>query len=112
MENIRKRTERAGTKVYEAEGYRFDFEKLQFYADGREINLSAPEQKLLKLFVAHPGQTLPRETLAEHIWLDGTDYVDENALSVTVSRLRRKLEIRGKESPVHTVYGVGYSWSC
>ena len=112
VENIRKRTERAGLRMYEAEGYRFDFEKLQFYADGREINLCAPEQKLLKLFVAHPGQTLPRETLAEHIWLDGTDYVDENALSVTVSRLRRKLEIRGKESPVHTIYGVGYSWSC
>lgn len=110
VENIRKRTERAGAKVYEAEGYRFDFEKLRFYVDDREINLSAPEQKLLKLFVAHPGQTLPRETLAEQIWPDGTDYVDENALSVTVSRLRKKLEIKGKESPVHTVYGVGYLW--
>ena len=112
VENIRKRTERPGTKVYEEAGYRFDFEKLEFYAGGREINLSAPEQKLLKLFAAHPGQTLSRELLAEKVWTDGMDYVDENALSVTVSRLRKKLEIKGKDSPIRTVYGVGYVWGC
>lgn len=47
----------------------------------------------------------------EQIWTDGPEYVDENALSVTVSRLRKKLEIKGKDSPVKTVYGVGYVWS-
>lgn len=110
VENMRKRMERAWTSVYEAAGYRFDFEGMDFRVDGREVKLSAPEQKLLKLFAMHPGQTLLRETLAEKIWTDGMDYVDENALSVTVSRLRKKLEIKGEESPIHTVYGVGYVW--
>ena len=45
-----------------------------------ETSLSVPEQKLLKLFVTHPGQTLPRGMLLESIWSDGMDYVDENAL--------------------------------
>ena len=65
---------------------------------------------MLKLFVPHPGQTLPRGMLLESIWSDGMDYVDENALSVTVSRLRRKLEIKDRQSPISTVYGIGYVW--
>ncbi|MDO4344659.1 MAG: response regulator transcription factor [Eubacteriales bacterium] len=110
VEGIRRRCEKLKTPAYERDGYRFDFEKFEFWADGREIYLSASEQKLLKLLVEHPGQTLPRNMLAERIWIDGMEYVDENALSVTVSRLRRKLEIKGAESPISTVYGVGYMW--
>ena len=112
VENIRKRAQGYRKCLYEESGYRFDFEKLEFYADGQLFHLSASEQKLLKLLVMHPGQTLTREFLAENIWPDGMEYVDENALSVTVSRLRRKLDINGQSSPVHTVYGIGYAWKC
>ena len=110
VENIRKRASRQPSQVYEEAGYRFDFEKLDFRINGIETSLSVPEQKLLKLFVTHPGQTLPRGMLLESIWSDGMDYVDENALSVTVSRLRRKLEIKDRQSPISTVYGIGYVW--
>ncbi len=110
VENIRKRTVGSQRQLYEAEGYRFDFEKLEFWVEGQVIPLSAPEQKLLRLFLSHVGQTLPREMLSKRVWMDGAEYVDENALSVTVSRLRKKLEIRGKGSPISTVYGVGYVW--
>ena len=110
VENIRKRASRQPSQVYEEAGYQFDFEKLDFRINGIETSLSVPEQKLLKLFVTHPGQTLPRGMLLESIWSDGIDYVDENALSVTVSRLRRKLEIKDRQSPISTVYGIGYVW--
>ena len=49
--------------------------------------------------------TLPRELLLEKVW-DGSEFVDENALSVAVGRLRAKLG----EAPIKTVYGVGYTW--
>lgn len=117
VEAIRRRTEQRGGRkgaqsaVYEKGGYRFDFERLQFFADGREVSLSSAEQKLLRLFTSHPMQTLPRGRLAEALWVDGTEYVDENALSVTVSRLRKKLEIQGAKSPIGTVYGIGYVWN-
>ncbi|MCH5344951.1 MAG: response regulator transcription factor [Acetatifactor sp.] len=110
VENIRKRTTNAGAGIYEQDGYRFDFEKMDFRLDGQEITLSITEQKLLKLLVTNPGQTLTREMLVERIWTDGTEYVDESALSVTVSRLRKKLERKGEVSPVRTAYGVGYVW--
>lgn len=110
MENIRRRSVRQAVSLYETDNYRFDFELLDFRVRGQEISLSIPEQKLLKLLTAHPGQTLTREKLTELIWADAVEYVDENALSVTVSRLRKKLEIRETGSPIGTVYGVGYVW--
>ena len=110
VENIRRRALKPLRHIYQEGPFCFDFEKLGFFVDGKENPLSAPEQKLLKLFVSHPGQTLPREMLADRIWTDGMEYVDENALSVTVSRLRRKLEGGGHKNPIATVYGVGYVW--
>ena len=46
-----------------------------------------------------------RVLLLEKVW-DGGEFVDENALSVAVGRLRAKLG----EAPIKTVYGVGYTW--
>ncbi len=48
-----------------------------------------------------------RGNLVDRIWTDGADYVDENALSVTVKRLRDKLHA---QSWIKTVYGIGYVW--
>ena len=110
VEAIRRRMTRPSAHIYGENGYRFDFERLEFFADGQEIILSAPEQKLLRLFVTHSGQTLPREMLIRRVWTDSTEYIDENALSVTVSRLRKKLKSGDKSCPITTVYGIGYVW--
>lgn len=90
--------------------YHFRFQEMVFLADGEEVTLSKTDQKLLRLFTRHPGQILSRSRLAEAIWTDGADYVDENALSVAVNRLRRKLEGKEKTCPIQTVYGLGYVW--
>lgn len=84
----------------------FDFDRLEFFADGRQIELSKTEQKLLKLFVKNIGVTLSREVLIDRVWSDGAEFVEGNALSVTVKRLREKLP----DAPIKTVYGIGYVW--
>ena len=48
-----------------------------------------------------------RNELIDRIWTDGADFVDENALSVTVKRLRDKLSA---QNYIKTIYGIGYSW--
>ena len=78
--------------------------------EGQEVTLSKTEQKLLRILIEHQGQTLTREQLVDRIWSDGAQYVEENALSVTVGRLRKKLEQTGKKNPIQTVYGLGYVW--
>ena len=78
-----------------------------FTVDGVQIELSKTEQKLLRLLTENPGITLRRDTLINRVWTDGSDYVDENALSVAVKRLRDKL---GAQDYIKTVYGIGYAW--
>ena len=89
----------------ELEGFTFDFGRLEFSRNGEPIELSKTEQRLLRLLVENRGRTLPRERLLESVW-DGGEFVDENALSVAVRRLRAKLG----DAPIRTVYGVGYTW--
>lgn len=94
--------------VFQQDGFVFNFDALTFTAGGRAVQLSQTEQRLLRLLVENRGHTVPRGTLVDRIWTDGAEYVDENALSVTVGRLRRKL---GAAAPIKTVYGVGYGWA-
>nr|WP_300185593.1 response regulator transcription factor [uncultured Agathobaculum sp.] len=94
--------------VFQQDGFVFNFDALTFTAGGRAVQLSQTEQRLLRLLVENRGHTVPRGTLVDRIWTDGAEYVDENALSVTVGRLRRKL---GATAPIKTVYGVGYGWA-
>lgn len=97
--------------VVELDEFRFDFERMEFYKGKQELVLSKTEQKLLRILVTNRGITLSRSDLIDRIWTDGADYVDENALSVTVKRLRDKLEeIPAKPRYLKTVYGIGYTW--
>nr|WP_325305229.1 response regulator transcription factor [uncultured Oscillibacter sp.] len=94
------------------DGFSFDFERMEFRRDGRSVDLSKTEQKLLRILVENRGRTLPRELLVDRVWTGGAEYVDENALSVTVKRLRGKLEeTPSKPRYLKTVYGIGYTWT-
>lgn len=92
--------------------FTFHFDRMEYWKDGAGVELSKTEQKLLRLLVDNRGTTLTRETLIDRIWTDGAEYVDENALSVTVKRLRDKLEeTPAKPQYIKTVYGIGYLWA-
>lgn len=91
--------------------FSFDFRQMEFRKGGIPIELSKTEQRLLRLLVENRGRTLARADLVDRIWTDGAEYVDENALSVTVKRLRDKLEdTPSKPRYLKTVYGLGYTW--
>ena len=83
--------------VLELPPFTFDFQEMTYTRNGVPLELSRTEQR---------GQTLPRARLLEQVW-DGGEFVDENALSVAVNRLRAKLT----DAPIRTVYGVGYVWA-
>lgn len=87
--------------------YRFLFDRMEYYVEGWEIQLSKNEQKLLRMLVENEGSILKRELLIDRIWTDSLEYVDGNALSVTIKRLRDKLHA---EDQIETIYGIGYRW--
>ena len=100
------------TEVFVQGRYRFDFEKMLFFVDGRPVELSRTEQKLLRILCRNKGATLKRSYLIDQVWQGETEFVDEHALTVTIKRLRDKLEENAKEPVViKTVYGIGYTWA-
>lgn len=102
----------AQAAVIEFEDFSFNFEWMEFRKNGRIVELSKTEQRLLRVLVENRGRILSRETLLERVWPDGAEYVEESALSVTVKRLRDKLEdIPSKPRFLKTVYGIGYTWA-
>lgn len=93
-------------RTFTWQDFSFDFENMIFCRGNMQVELSKTEQKLLRLLVSNAGVTLSREKLIDRIWTDGAEFVEENALSVTMKRLREKLP----GIPVKTVYGIGYVW--
>jgi DNA-binding response OmpR family regulator len=74
---------------------------------GRSITLTPREFSLLEYFMRHPGQTLTRTQIAEHIW--NFDFAgDSNVVDVYIGYLRRKLGRETDQPLLHTVRGVGY----
>ena len=92
--------------------FTFDFDRMDFRRDGAALELSKTEQRLLRVLVENRGHAVPRATLVDRVWTDGAEFVEENALSVTVKRLRSKLESDpSKPEYLKTVYGIGYTWA-
>lgn len=98
------RTERRGS-LYVDRRYRFDFGSMDFSVDGERVYLGATECRLLAALVKGAGRVLTRAALTDALW-DGGEELNENALSVAVSRLRTRLG----EKSISTIYGLGYMW--
>lgn len=94
--------------VYQSKDLFFDFENLIFKKHDMEVELSKTEIRLLRVFTENEGITLSRDRLIEYVW-QNQQFVDENALTVSVKRLRDKIEDKD-EKIIHTVYGIGYKW--
>lgn len=91
--------------------FRFAFEKMEYFRNGKEIILSRTEQKLLRILVMNHAKAVPKERLLDAIWAENGEFVDSNALSVAVKRLREKLEENPSDPEyIRNVYGIGYMW--
>lgn len=80
--------------------------------NGKEIDLTVVEYRLLCFLMQNPNTVLNRVNILDKLWDGGGNFVDDNTLSVYVRRLRSKIE-DDPENPVHllTVRRVGYKWS-
>lgn len=75
--------------------------------EGSRVELTKNEYKILQTLLENKGRAVSRDTLMNKLW--ETDcYVDENTLTVNVTRLRRKLEGVGLSGFIITKKGIGY----
>jgi DNA-binding response OmpR family regulator len=107
---------RSGGKTAVAEAYADDFVQIDYAqrkvsAQGRDVQLTPLEFKLLAAFVQNPNQVLSRDQLLELVW--GDPYgVSSDQVKLYVGYLRRKLAPDAPDSaPVETVRGFGYRYA-
>lgn len=84
-------------------------DRKQVFLYGKEILLTVKEYQLLEYLMVNQGQVITKENILEKIWgLDG-QFVVDNTVSVTINRLRKKIESDAKQ-PIYikNVYGLGY----
>lgn len=103
---LRKRTA-AESRPVRIGPYIFEFDRMEYSSGGVFVELSKTEQKLLRILVENRGNMLRRSYLIDRVWTDGSEYVDENTLSVAIKRLRDKLNA---QDYIKTIYGIGYEW--
>lgn len=75
--------------------------------EGQRIDLTKNDYKILKMLLENKGKTVSRDALMTRLW--ETDcFVDENTLTVNITRLRKKLEQAGLTDFIVTRKGMGY----
>ena len=75
---------------------------------GREKSeLTKNELKILYCLYQHPGEIVSREDIIDYLW-DNEAFIDDNALSVNITRLRNKLKEIGAPDFIETKRGLGY----
>lgn len=84
----------------------------QVYKNGKLLELTAAEYKLLCLFMQNPNVILSKEHILEKLWDSENNFVDDNTLTVYVRRLRMKVEDNpGDPRMLVTVRRMGYKWN-
>lgn len=105
--------------VKEQEGNIYESEEIEVFKEahivkkqGEEISLTVNEFKLLNLLIDNAPNVLTRNVILEKLWDVEGNYIDANALSVYMKRLREKIEDDSKNPKyIATVRGVGYKWT-
>ena len=74
------------------------------------LSITPNEYKLLRVLTENAGNILTRQLLLERLWDSGGNFVDDHTLTVTMNRLRAKIEDEN-HAYIRTVRGMGYIWT-
>ena len=99
------------SETFAFQGLSVNFGSCTVAVDGKKVDLSSREFKLLKFFTGHPGRVYSRDQLLDYVWGDEA-FVEPRTVDVHISRLRATIE-QDKENPKYilTVRGIGYKFA-
>ena len=100
----------AGSDCFDDGFLRLDFQALTAARNGERLSITPNEYKLLRLLTANAGAVMTRRLLLEKLWDSGGNFIDDHTLTVTMNRLRAKIEDAG-HTYIQTVRGMGYVWT-
>ncbi|CUO38929.1 DNA-binding response regulator [Eubacterium sp. am_0171] len=102
---VLRRTSDDGGNVLSCGNIQLDREKMQVMLDGQSVDATALEYRLLEVLMENKGRTLPRNLILDKLWDAEGNFVNDNTLTVTVKRLRKKLM---DTEYIVTIRGIGY----
>ena len=107
MRSLLRRRHPGGREILTIGDLRADVDGLEVSRDGRPVDLTALEFRLLEYFMRNERIVLSRSRILEAVWGLDVD-TTSNIVDVYVRYLRNKLEADGEMRIIHTVRGVGY----
>ena len=108
---VMRRTQQAVDQdVIEVGAIKLDTQTHRVLANGRTVEMSPNEFRLLQFFVTHPERVYSRNQLLDSVWGNHA-YIEERTVDVHIRRLRKLLEPHGCEAYIQTVRSVGYRFS-
>jgi two-component system phosphate regulon response regulator PhoB len=108
---VMRRASQEGTDgVVAVDGLALDPETFRVTANGRNVEISPTEFRLLHFFITHPERVYSRAQLLDQVWGQNV-YVEERTVDVHIRRLRKTLAPFGFERFIQTVRSVGYRFS-
>lgn len=94
-------------ETMEAKDFLLNLSTSTLEKDGQAIELTKNEFKILKYLMEHSGKIVSREEIMDSLW-ESESFIDDNTLSVNVTRLRNKLEELDLRDLIETRRGQGY----
>lgn len=101
---------KSSSDCYDDGFLRLDFQALSAVRNGERLAITPNEYKLLRILTANAGNIVTRQLLLEKLWDCDSNFIDDHTLTVTMNRLRAKIEEAG-HSYIKTVRGMGYIWT-
>ncbi len=92
----------------EIKGVKLDSQTYTMYASEQSVVLTENQGKIMELLLLNLGEIVTKDMLFEKIW--GTkEYIDENALQVNMTRLKKTIKSLNIKYEIITVRGMGYN---
>ena len=109
IQAILRRTYSFGTpgNVLEYKGIVLSPSRCTLTWNGNDIDLTKNELRILEILMEHAGKVVSRDAIMTKLW-ESDSFIDDNTLTVNITRLRRKLEKEGLKEFIITKKGLGY----
>lgn len=88
-------------------GFILDLSKSRIEKEGKSVELTGNELKIIKFLVKNKGIIVSREDIMNDLW-DSETFIDDNTLTVNIARVRKKLDEIGLQDIIETRRGQGY----
>lgn len=109
VKSVIRRNHREGATSIEYGNIRIDPDKFKVTVDGQETDLNRKEYDILLYFIQRSDRVINKMTLAESVWGDHIDQVDNfDFIYAQVKNLRKKLTDAGATAEIKAIYGFGY----